>query len=43
MAESSLKEIKPTNATKDASMVREGLSDVVTFRDQRGEYSMWKK
>lgn len=35
MAKSSLKKIKPTKVMKDASMVREGLLEVVTFKDQR--------
>lgn len=37
--QSSLKKIKPTNVMKDASMVREGLLEVVTFKDQRGDSS----
>ena len=39
MAKSSLKKIKPTNMMKDASMVRDGFLEAVTFKNQRGDYS----
>lgn len=38
MAKKFLEENK-TNMMKDASMVREGLLEVVTLRDQRGDCS----